>query len=258
MFKNKANREVCNVQILDYKTKAPYMEYKLANTTGLNISSDSVYAMGHGSRQIAFQNPLEGTVTIEAQVVPFKVYALYSDGIIDSKADCYTRATIKCATADELPLTVSDGTIVEGTVFVYPKDQFGGTPIAATYSSTTHKITPAGSATGVFVVDTEYEVGFLLTREQGVQSVALNNARLPKDVIIYMDTFDKADDGTIVPFRITIKKATIQRNLDLSFSSEGDPQSITLTFDVLEQDKNNFIEITEITEDVTVNPTTTP
>ena len=253
MFKNKANREVCNVQIVDYKTKEPYMEYKLANTTGLNISSDSVYAMGHGSRQIAFQNPLEGTVTLEAQVVPFKIYALYSDGIIDTSADCYMRTTITCATAGELPLTVSNGTIVAGSVFVYPKGQFGGTKIAGTYA--TNKFT--ATTTGDIAVGTEYEVGFLLSRSTGVQKVALNNARLPKDVTIYMDTFDKSEDGNIVPFRITIKKATIQRNLDLSFSSEGDPQSITLTFDVLEQDKNNFVEITEITEDVTINPSQT-
>jgi hypothetical protein len=255
MFKNKANRKVCNVQIVDYKTKAPYMEYKLANTTGLNISSDSVYAMGDGSRQIAFQNPLEGSVTIEAQVVPFKIYALYSDGIIDTTADCYMRATITCATADELPLSVSDGTIVAGSVFVYPEGQFGGTAITEiAYSSSTNTIAPESGKSGKFVKDSKYEVGFLLTRSTGVQKVALNNSRLPKDVTIYMDTFDKADDGNIVPFRITIKKATIQRNLDLSFSSEGDPQSITMTFDILEQDKNNFVEITEITEDATINP----
>lgn len=249
MFTNKANREVCNVQIVDYATKEPYMDYKLANTTGLSISSDSVYAMGHGSRQIAFQNPLEGTVTITAQVVPFKVYALYSDGIIDTTADYYVHQTIKCETAGELPLNVTGGTVVAGTVFVYPKGQFGGTKIdGVTYAE--NKIT----ATGGLTVNTEYEVGFMVSRESGVQKVELNNARLPKDVTIYMDTFDKDENGNIVPFRITVKKATIQRNLDLSFSSEGDPQEITLTFDILEKNKNEFVEITEITEEIAVNP----
>ena len=64
-----------------------------------------------------------------------------------------------------------------------------------------------------------------------------------------MDTVNKDEDGNLVPFRINVLKATIQRNFEMSFSSEGDPQSITLTFDALEKDRDNFMEFVEITED---------
>lgn len=249
----KANREVCNVKILDYANKAPICDFKYANTTGLSITSDSVYAMAHGTRKIAFNNPLEGTITITAQVLPIELYALYSDGIIDTSASYYTSATIACTTAGELPLTVSSGTIVAGSIFVYPEGEYGKTPIAGTFAEGKFTATTASD----IAVGNKYEVGFMISRSTGVQKITLNNSRVPKDVTICMDTFDKNESGQWVPIRINVLKATIQRNLELSFSSEGDPQEVTLTFDILEKDKDNFVEYIELTEEIEVNPATT-
>jgi Ca2+-binding EF-hand superfamily protein len=206
--------------------------------------------MAHGTRKIAFNNPLEGQITITAQVLPIELYAMYSDGIIDTSAKYYMSETITCATAGELPLTVSSGTIVAGSVFVYKEGEYGKTPIAGTYAS--NKFTAETAAD--LVATNKYEVGFMVSRSTGVQQVTLNNNRVPKDVIITMDTFDKDEAGNWVPIRINVLKATIQRNLDLSFSSEGDPQEVTMTFDILEKDKDNFVEYIELTEEVTVNP----
>lgn len=250
---NKANREVCNVFIADYATDEPYMYYEAANTTGLNISSDNVFARAHGTNKIIFQDPLTGEVSITAQVVPHKLYALYSDGIIDTKADYFVRQKVTCTTAGEIPLNVTGGTVVTGSVFVYADGDFGGTKIEGTYA--TNKFT--ATTPGDIAINTTYEVGFMVSRSTGVQTVVLNNKRLPKDVKIYMDTFDKAEDGTFIPYRICIKKAAIKRNMDLSFSSDGDPQEVTLTFDVLEKDRDNFVELVEITEEIQVNPSST-
>ena len=83
---NKANRQVCDVDIRVLKTMAPFLFFDTANTTTAGLTGDSVYAMKKGSRAIAFQNPIQGTMTIEAQVMPFKAYALFSDGVIESEA----------------------------------------------------------------------------------------------------------------------------------------------------------------------------
>lgn len=83
---NKSNRQVCDVDIRILRTMAPFLNFDTANTTTAGLSGDSVYAMAKGSRKIAFANPLEGTMTIEAQVVPFKFYSLLSDGVIESTA----------------------------------------------------------------------------------------------------------------------------------------------------------------------------
>lgn len=251
---NKANREVCNVLIVDYATNEPYMYYEEANTTGLNISSDNVYARSHGTNKIAFQNPMTGEVSITAQVVPHKLYALFSDGIIDTQAEYYVRKKITCTTQGEIPLTVTGGTIIAGTVVCYSEGHFGDKDgvqpggMSITYAS--GKIESAD-----LVANSVYEVGFMVSRTTGVQVVALNNKRKPKDVKIYMDTYDKDENGNLVPYRICIEKASIKRNLDLNFSSDGDPQEVTITFDILEKNKDNFIKLIEITDEIEINPT---
>ena len=242
-----ANREVCNVSIRDFKTGEPYMYYEYANTTGLNVSSDSVYAMAHGARKIAFSNPLEGEVTITAQVLPFKMYALYSDGIIDTSATYFVHKTITAAAAGALTLGVTGGTVVAGTVFAYPKGEYGNaaSAIKGTFADGTFTATTASE----IAKDSEYEVGFMLSKENGVQKVTLNNKRLPKDVTIEMDTFMKDEEGNFVPFHVIVHKASLGRTLDVSFSSEGDPQEVTLTFTALEKDRDHFVDLIEITED---------
>ena len=64
---NMANRQCCDLDIRDYKTKAPWMFADFCNTTTANISADAVYANKKGAKCIKFDNPLEGTITMEFQ-----------------------------------------------------------------------------------------------------------------------------------------------------------------------------------------------
>jgi len=243
-----ANREVCDIDLVNYADGTPYMHYEYGNTTGLNITSDSVYAMGHGARRVAFNNPLEGTFTLEVQVAPLQLLALYSDGVIDTDATYFVKTEVTCATAGTLPLAVSAGTVSD--VFVYASGDYGGTLIKGTFASGTFTATTAAE----IVKDSKYEVGFLVKRTSGVHTVTLNNKRLPKFLTLYLSTLDKDEEGNLIPKRIIIHKALIQRNLDLSYSSEGDPQSISLSFDLLSTDDDSFIEIVELEDEITVNP----
>ena len=45
---NMANRQCCDLDIRDYKTKAPWMFADFCNTTTANISADAVYANKKG------------------------------------------------------------------------------------------------------------------------------------------------------------------------------------------------------------------
>ena len=67
---NMANRQCCDLDIRDYKTKAPWMFADFCNTTTANVSADAVYANKKGAKRIKFDNPLEGTITMEFQVSP--------------------------------------------------------------------------------------------------------------------------------------------------------------------------------------------
>ena len=223
----KANREVCDVKIFDYKTGELFMEYDFANTTSLNFNSDSVYAMAKGSRKISFNNPLEGEFSITAQVVPFKMYSLYSDHKIDETGDVFVKKNVLCTENGKLNVANA----IAGTVFVN-KD---GENVTGVYAD--------GTFTGeAIVAESTYEVSYMESRT-GVKKIVLNNKRTPKAVKIVLCTNDKDEDDNFIPLQITIMKAAIRRNLELSFSSEGDPQEITMTFDCLEKDADNFVEI---------------
>ena len=218
---NKANRQVCDCDIRVLKTMAPFLFLDTANTTTAGLSGDSVYAMKKGVRAIAFHNPIEGTMTIEAQVTPFKAYSLFSDGTIDTTAAYAVKKTIKCTVAGELDIVGAKA----GTVFVYASGEFGNTQIAGTYASNKFTATTEDD----IAINTEYEVGYIVERSSNVKKVTFNNKKVPKDYYITMSTLDKGEDDSLTPFIMTAYKASIQRNFELSFSSEGDPASVTIT-----------------------------
>lgn len=225
---NKANRQTCDVDIRILSTKAPFLFFDTANTTTTGISADSVYAMAKGTRKIAFQNPITGTMTIEAQVYPFKFFSLFSDGDIQSSAAYAVTKTVTCETAGTLALTVPTGQgIKAGTVFVYPEDSYGEADarIEGSFADGTFTATAAAD----IAKDSKYKVGYIVTRTTGVKKIEFSNKKIPKDYYITQTTLDKDEDGVYTPFVMTAYKATIQRNFELSFNSEGDPASVTMT-----------------------------
>lgn len=245
---NKANRQVCDVDIRVLKTMMPFLKFSTANTTTAGLSGDSVYAMAKGSRKIAFANPLEGTMTIEAQVYPFKFFALLSDGEITSTAAYADTQTVTASVGGSLDMTLPEGgSVVAGTVFVYPEDSFGDEDALIEGTWAANKFT-ATSADKI-VEGAKYTIGYVINRTKGVKKISFNNSKLPKDYYITQKTVDKDEEGLLTPFVMTAYKASIQRNFELSFSSEGDPASVTLTFDLMEDKDGNVFDMVELTED---------
>ena len=93
----------------------------------------------------------------------------------------------------------------------------------------------------------DYEVCYIANINSGVKRVSFSSSKAPKDYFITMETVEKDKEGTLTPYILTAYKATIQRNFELSFSSEGDPTSVTLTFDLNEDDDGNILDIIEDT-----------
>ena len=229
----KANRQVCDVDIRVLKTLAPFLDFEYANVTTVSLSSDSVYAMGKGARKVPFQNPIEGTMTIEAQVIPFKFYSLMADGKIYSNAAYADKVAVTATEAGAVSFQLESGSVVTGSVFVYPKGDFGDETKAIVGTFTT---SGEGTVTNTFTAttaaditaDSEYVVAFIHQRDD-VKRVSFNTKSLPTDYRITYKTLDKDEDGEYTGFIVTAYKAAIQRNLELSFSSEGDPTTTTLT-----------------------------
>ena len=229
----KANRQVCDVDIRVLKTLAPFLDFEYANVTTVSLSSDSVYAMGKGARKVPFQNPIEGTMTIEAQVIPFKFYSLMADGKIYSSAAYADKVAVTATEAGAVSFQLESGSVVTGSVFVYPKGDFGDeTKVIAGTFTTSGEGTVTNTFTATTAADiaanSEYVVAFIHQRDD-VKRVSFNTKSLPTDYRITYKTLDKDEDGEYTGFIVTAYKAAIQRNLELSFSSEGDPTTTTLT-----------------------------
>lgn len=244
---NKANRQVCDVDIRDFKTKAPILFFDTANVTTVGLTSDNTYAMAKGSKKIAFSNPLDGSLSIEAQVYPFKLFSLLSDGSIESNAAYAEHKTITCETEGEIALAVQNGNIEAGTVFVYPEGEFGNEDSAIKGTFVDGKFT--ATTIGNIAVGENYEAGYIVSRTSGVKKITFNNKKLPKDYFITMKTIDRSTDDLLTPFVMTAYRASIVRSLDLSFSSEGDAMSVKLDFSLLEDNENNVFDMVELTGD---------
>ena len=244
---NRANRQVCDVDIRVLKTLAPFLFLDTANTTTAGLSGDSVYAMAKGARRISFPNPLNGTISISAQVYPFKFFSLFSDGVIDTTAAYADKQTIKATAAGSLTVEVpTGGTIEAGTVFVYPEDEFGNETalIEGTFADNTFTATTSEDIKS----DASYTIGYVINRT-GVKKITFNNKKLPKDYYITQKTLDKDENDVLTPFVMTAYRAAIKRDFSLSFSSEGDPATVTLNFDLLEDKDGNVFDMVELTED---------
>lgn len=235
---NMANRQCCDLDIRDYKTKAPWMFADYCNTTTMGFSSDAVYAMKKGAKCIKFDNPLDGTISMTFQVHPFRVYAMLSDGEIETSAIIAKREVVKASSTTELTIT---GTPASGTVFVYEEGDFGGTALEVTVADK--------KVTGTFEADKSYEVGYLEEKSSGVKKITFNNKKVPKFFYVQMSTVDKDENGDLVPMRITCYKGCPQRSLDLSFSSTGDPSEITITMDALMDENGDVLDMIEITDE---------
>lgn len=236
---NMANRQCCDVHILDYATMKPWMLVDFCNTTTAGFSADAVYANKKGAKDIKFDNPLEGTMKLNFQVHPFQIYALYSDGEIETSALIARRENVTGAAEGKLTLT---NTPKAGTVYAVDPDT--GKIIEGTVSEKEFTAT----TTSEIKEGTTYEVSYLEEKTAGVKKISFNNKKTPKDFFIQMETVDKDEKGNLVPVRITAYKASPNRTLDLSFSSDGDPAGIEIELSVLQNEDGDVMDIIEITE----------
>ena len=236
---NMANRQCCDVHILDYATMKPWMLVDFCNTTTAGFSADAVYANKKGAKDIKFDNPLEGTMKLNFQVHPFQIYALYSDGEIETSALIARRENVTGGAEGKLTLT---NTPKAGTVYAVDPDTgkiIEGTVAEKEFTATTTSEIKEG---------TTYEVSYLEEKTASVKKISFNNKKTPKDFFIQMETVDKDEKGNLVPVRITAYKASPNRTLDLSFSSDGDPAEIEIELSVLQNEDGDVMDIIEITE----------
>lgn len=236
MNPNMANREVMNLVLLDYKTKVPYMRIDFANVSTTNFSANRVYAKGGwgAPNRVGFDGERTGTLQIDTQIMPAKLFALLSGKEIAKTATILKREELVAA---EGGLTLTE-TPKAGTVQVFAASDDCGTPIADVQVAA-----KKATATGI-TDDQNYVVYYYLEKTTGVQSVKFDADTFPKAFEIRGEMPFKTEDEEEVMCDLTYFKAQPQATFNLAFQNTGDPTTVSITFDCYANQDGDIYDMT--------------
>lgn len=236
MNPNMANREVMNVVLLDYKTKVPYMRIDFANVSTTNFSANRVYAKGGwgAPNRVGFDGERTGTLQIDTQIMPAKLFALLSGKEIAKTATILKREELVAA---EGGLTLTE-TPKAGTVQVFAASDDCGTPIADV-----QVVAKKATATGI-TDDQNYVVYYYLEKTTGVQSVKFDADTFPKAFEIRGEMPFKTEDEEEVMCDLAYFKAQPQATFNLAFQNTGDPTTVSITFDCYANQDGDIYDMT--------------
>lgn len=231
-----ANREVCDLIFLDYKTQKPFLNLDFANTTTTEMSGEAVYAYGGKGhpKRVTFHGERGGTIAFETQMKTAKLYSLITGAEVETKAKFIKREVITAADAGKLTVA---GTPVAGTISVYAADDDCGTELGSV-TATGKEI----SATGV-EAGKDYVVYYITELTSGVYKINIKSTTFPKSFTVYGETYEKTEDDEIVPYRMVAYKCSPQTNFSLSCANSGDPATITITCDLMADKDDNILDL---------------
>lgn len=237
-----ANREVCDLIFVDYSTKKPFLNLDFANVTTTELTGESVFAYGGKGhpKRVQFAGERGGTLTIETQMQSAKLWQLITGGEVSTSAKYVTRVE---TTVDNAGTEITlDDAPAAGSVAVYAANDDCGDELACTVSGSTITLTTALAG------DSKVIVYYMKEVTTGVQRINVKSTSFPKNFIVYGDTVMKTEDDEVLPYKLTAYKVAPQSNLSLSFSSTGDPGSITITCDLMADSDDNVLDLVLIEE----------
>ena len=244
--KQMANREVCDMIFVNYKTKKPFLSVDYANTSSVELTGENVYAYGGKGhpKKVTFSGEKGGTMTVETQIQTPKLWELMSGGTSSNTASYIKRIETKVGSTSKITLEETN-TIDAGSVCVYKADDTElKTELKSTVSGKDITLTDSDSVTeGTPVV-----VFYGVTR-QDVYNINIKSTSFPKAFAVYGDTYMKTEDDDILPYRLTVYKAVPQPNMTLSFANNGDPGTVTITLDLMEDKNHNMVDLTLLPEE---------
>lgn len=242
--KQMANREVCDLIFEEYSTKKPFLHCDYANTSSVELTGETVYAYGGKShpKKVGFNGERGGTMTVETQIQTPKLWELISGGTGSKEASFLKR--VKTVVGEQNKITLEETSdIATGSVCVYLADdenlekeleaQVNGKDITLTEEQT---------------VGTEVVVFYGVTRKD-VYNINIKSTSFPKAFTVYGDTYMRTEDDDILPYRLKAYKAMPQSQMSLSFANSGDPSTITITLDLMEDKDHNMLDLTLLPEE---------
>lgn len=253
---NMANREVCDLIFVNYKTKIPFLNVDYANTSAVGLDGTTVYATGGqgAPRRIAFDGERTGTIKFETQIQPFKLFSLISGASVGASGVLMEREEVTCGTAGKLNIKQSP-TVASINVFANDDDcgaVYKGTwaSVAATAPETGYDITFTAGDGELKTIDKDakYIVYYLREISSNVQVLKIKDTTFPKDFIAYGSTIYKTEGGEEAPYKWIAYKCHPQNAMELSFANTGDPATLTVTCELLADTDGNIMDMLLIEE----------
>lgn len=236
--KQMANREVCDMTFVNYKTKKPFLHVDYANTSSQELSGETVYAYGGKGhpKKVSFTGDKAGTLTIETQMQTPKLWEMMTGGTGGTKATIMQRVVTKVGESNKI--TLAEGVVVtKGNVWVYDASDMNlETELEVSEASTNSITLTSGEPDTAVVV-------FYLTEKSDVYNINIKSTDFPKAFTVYGETYMKTTDDDILPYLFKAYKAVPQSNVSLSFANTGDPGTITITCDLLVDDDGNMLDL---------------
>lgn len=231
---NFANREVADLMLVDYSTKKMFLNVDWANVTSTSFEADRVFATGGqgAPNRVQFDGSRTGTLTIEAQVYPVKVFQMLSGQELGTSANFLKREEITATAEGSLTISVEAGS---DSVQLFAADDDMGTELEATISGTT--VTAADVK-----ADTAYIV-YYYAKSAKAQVVKLDSTHFPKSYRVEGSIPYKTENDEIIEAHPIWYKAAPQGGFELSWQNTGDPVSLTMTFDVLADSDGNIFDM---------------
>lgn len=244
--KSFANRDVSNLIICDYNTGAPFINLDYANVTTTDLTGEVVYAYGGQGhpKKISFSGDRGGTMTIETQIQETKLYKLITGSSITTDA-VYIQSAEKVVAsgANEFYLERNAEVANASYPFVVKKDNvvLQGT-VSKSSADGKYKYTWTPGTDAIAKGD-NLVVFFSFQQSAGAEKIAVKSDTFPSAVKIYADTWDKSEDDSIIDQKMVVYKATAQPNFSLSNQNTGDPVSLTMTFDIMEDGNHDILDL---------------
>lgn len=203
------------------------------NVTSTSFEGDRVFATGGqgAPNRVQFDGSRTGTLTIEAQVYPVKVFQMLSGNDLGTEANFLKREKITATDTAKLTLTDSAaGTYVQ----VFKADDDLGTELTATVADKEVTVTVESGV--------EYVV-YYYKKAAKPQVIHLDSKHFPKAYRVEGSVPYKTENDEIVEAHPIWYKAAPQAAFELSWQNTGDPVSLTMTFDVMADADGNIYDM---------------
>lgn len=236
-------REVADLTFYDLKNNKPFLYIPYALTSSNEHTSQVAYARGgkNNPKRLAFDGNRESTLKISTQLFDFRIISMLAGAQVSGgQTNIFKR--------DELEVTDNGGskeitlshTPILGSVTVFPEaeDAVSGQECSSTVAASTVTITEPTLQAGDKVI-----AYYQFQSENTAERISFKTDSFPTTCKVIGDTLIKNEaTGANEPFQMVAYKAKPQANFTLTMAAEGDPTKLEMTFDLLADDQNNFID----------------